>query len=343
MRIFVFIASLALAGSVATQTAQMAQTVQPPQPPMMPYVAIHDPVFVSPSQATYALDDDLVIGVAKGTIAKAYLALDLTQHGSVDDMLPDEPIEVTWCSTCGTGAVFRAELNGRPLHFEYDSMVNANEVHRDVETGSRWQQSTGKAISGPLKGNTLTMYPFILTTWKEWRTRYPNTTVLKPLPGYLDRFAALRPRMKQSRTSAEGAAPAGSFSRDDRLRPLEMIAGLAVGTETMAFPIAALRLVRVVNERVGGVPVVVVHRPSTDTTTAFEAQAKSRLLRFDAANAEASALVDLETHSTWDAYGVCVKGPMKGTQLKPLILVPEFWFAWSQFRPGTRVFSIQNK
>jgi hypothetical protein len=34
---------------------------------------------------------------------------------------------------------------------------------------------------------------------------------------------------------------------------------------------------------------------------------------------------------------------MKGTQLKPLILVPEFWFAWSQFRPDTRVFSIQNK
>ena len=337
MRSLVFIASVALAGSVA------AQTVQPPQPAMMPYVAIHDPVFVSPSQATYALDDDLVIGVAKGTIAKAYLALDLTQHGSVDDRMPDGPIEVTWCSTCGTGAVFRAELNGRPLHFEYDSMVNANEVHRDVETGSRWQQSTGKAISGPLKGNTLTMYPFILTTWKAWRTHYPNTTVLKPLPGYLDRFALLRPRMKQSRTSAEGAAPAGSFSRDDRLRPREMIAGLAVGTETMAFPIAALRIVRLVNERVGGVPVVVVHQPSKDTTTAFEAQAKGRLLRFDAANAEASALVDLETHSTWDAYGLCVKGPMKGTQLKPLILVPEFWFAWSQFRPGTRVFSIQNK
>ena len=337
MRSLVFIASVALAGSVA------AQTVQPLQPAMMPYVAIHDPVFVSPSQATYALDDDLVIGVAKGTIARAYLALDLTQHGSVDDRMPDGPIEVTWCGTCGTGAVFRAELNGRPLHFEYDSMVNANEVHRDVETGSRWQQSTGKAISGPLKGNTLMMYPFILTTWKAWRTRYPNTTVLKPLPGYLDRFALLRPRMKQSRTSAEGAAPAGSFSRDDRLRPREMIAGLAVGTETMAFPMAALRIVRLVNERVGGVPVVVVHQPSMDTTTAFEAQAKGRLLRFDAANAEASALVDLETHSTWDAYGVCVKGPMKGTQLKPLILVPEFWFAWSQFRPGTRVFSIRNK
>ena len=65
----------------------------------MPYRAIHDPVFVSPSQATYALDDDLVIGVVNGKIAKAYLALDLTQHGSVDDRMPDGPIEVTWCST----------------------------------------------------------------------------------------------------------------------------------------------------------------------------------------------------------------------------------------------------
>ena len=117
-----------------------------------------------------------------------------------------------------------------------------------------------------------------------------------------------------------------------------MIAGLAVGAETMAFPLSALRVARVVNERVGGVPVVVVHQPSSDTTTAFEARAKDRVLRFEASNAEASSLIDLETRSTWDAYGLSLDGPLKGTQLKPLILIPEFWFAWSQFRPGTRVF-----
>lgn len=112
----------------------------------------HDPVFVPASAASFVQDGDFVIGVAKGKVAKAYHALDLQQHGSVDDEMPDGPIEVTWCSTCGTGAVFRAELKGRRLHFEYDSMVNANEVHKDVETGSRWQQSTGEAIEGPLKG-----------------------------------------------------------------------------------------------------------------------------------------------------------------------------------------------
>jgi len=149
----------------------------------------------------------------------------------------------------------------------------------------------------------------------------------------------LRPRQKQALTSGEGDAPVGSFGTDTRLRPRQMIAGLAVGSETMAFDVSALRVTRVVNERVGGVPVVVVHQPSIETTTAFEARADDRMLRFEAANADASRLVDLDTHSTWDAYGLCLDGPMQGTRLKPLILIPEFWFAWSQFRPGTRVFT----
>jgi quercetin dioxygenase-like cupin family protein len=49
---------------------------------------------------------------------------------------------------------------------------------------------------------------------------------------------------------------------------------------------------------------------------------------------------DTATHSTWDAYGLAVGGPLKGTQLKPLVLVPEFWFAWSEFHPRTGIFAV---
>jgi len=198
----------------------------------------------------------------------------------------------------------------------------------DKETGSRWQQSTGEAISGPLKGAHLELYPFVRTTWKEWRRRYPNTVVLKPLPGYAERMAGLSKRQRAIQLTNEGAAPKEAFGTDDRLRPKETIAGLHIGSETKAYPFTELRIARVVNDRVGDVPVLVVHQPSSDTTTAFEARVKGKALRFQATDADAASLTDLETHSSWDAYGLCLGGPLKGTQLKTLILMPEFWFAW---------------
>ena len=309
----------------------------------MPYVAILDPQFVPASEATFLRDDDTLIGVAHGNVAKAFPAADLDQHGSVNDQMPDGPIEVTWCGTCNTGAVFRAKFKGRLLHFDYDSMVGGNEVHKDRETGSRWQQSTGEAISGPLKGSHLELYPFVRTTWKEWRRRYPNTVVLKPLPGYDERMSNFSKRINAVTRSGEGAAPPDAFGHDDRLHPKQVVAGLRIGTETQAYPFSELRIARVVNDSVGGMPVLVVHQPSSDTTTAFDARAKHKILHFQAVDADASSLVDLETHSSWNAYGLCLEGKLKGTQLKTLILEPEFWFAWSEFHPMTNVYHAASE
>src|SRR6185437_2963248 len=52
----------------------------------------------------------------------------------------------------------------------------------------------------------------------------------------------------------------------------------------------------------------------------------------------AGGLIDMETHSSWNPYGLCLEGTLKGTQLKALIMEPEFWFAWSEFHPQTKVF-----
>jgi hypothetical protein len=336
--------TLLQAGIAISAFAQTPPATQPQtQPRMMPYVAILEPQFIPAADARFLQEDDILIGIASGNLAKAFPAADLTQHGSVNDQMPDGPVEVTWCGTCNTGAVFRAAFKGRLLHFDYDSMVGANEVHIDRETGSRWQQSTGEAISGPLKGSFLELYPFVRTTWKEWRRRYPNTMVLKPLPGYDALMPTLRKFQRANRVSnGEGEAPKTAFGHDDRLRPKEIVAGLRIGTESQAYPFSQLRIARVVNDRVGGVPVLVVHQPSSDTTTAFDSRAKGKVLRFQAKDADASSLVDLETHSTWDAYGHCLLGPLRGTKLMTIILVPEFWFAWSEFHPETNVFMVSD-
>lgn len=102
-------------------------------------------------------------------------------------------------------------------------------------------------------------------------------------------------------------------------------------------------MARVVNEHVGGLPVVIVHQPSSDTTTAFDSRVKGQVLTFQPANADATVVTDRETRSNWNAYGLALEGPLEGTQLTQLVLVPQFWFAWSQFRPATRVFMEKGK
>lgn len=66
------------------------------KPHMMPYTAVDHPEFVTASKADFLSDGDVVVGVARGKVAWAYPAADLTQHGVVLDQMPDGPIAVTW-------------------------------------------------------------------------------------------------------------------------------------------------------------------------------------------------------------------------------------------------------
>ena len=62
----------------------------------LPYKAVHDPQFIPASSATFLSDPDRVIAITVGTVAKAYPAAILSQHGLVEDQTPSGPIAITW-------------------------------------------------------------------------------------------------------------------------------------------------------------------------------------------------------------------------------------------------------
>lgn len=62
---------------------------------------------------------------------------------------------------------------------------------RDSQTCSRWQQATGEAFEGPMKGTRLPIMPFKLTTWGEWRAQHPETLVLVPVDRYESQYALM--------------------------------------------------------------------------------------------------------------------------------------------------------
>ena len=237
--------------------------------------------------------------------------------------------------------MFRAAAKGRDLVLDNAGVVGGNEVFKDRQTGSRWQLSSLQAISGPLQGERLELYPFLLTDWREWHRLHPDTAVLKPLAGYAERIPKMNEMIRQG-LSGGGPTPPGMPPVDDRLKPRTMILGLSVGESSEAFPLSVLRQARVINEELGGQPVLILHQPESDTTTAFIARVKGKKAQFDLSNAEATQVIDKQTGSRWDAYGKCIAGPLKGLQLASLILEPEYWFAWAEFHPGTKIYGAAD-
>ncbi len=70
---------------------------QPPQQRWGPgFQPLREPRFVSAAQANFLANEDRVLGVSGGGVAKAYPAPVLAWHHIVQDQLGDLPIAATW-------------------------------------------------------------------------------------------------------------------------------------------------------------------------------------------------------------------------------------------------------
>ena len=123
-----------------------------------------------------------------------------------------------------------------------------------------------------------------------------------------------------------------------------------LGGEAVAYPYSAMQMVRVVNDTVGGRPIVAFWTPGAASALDAGTVAAgddvgsvttfSRLLDGDVRTFvyDGQRIVDQATVSEWNALGVAVTGPLATKALDPVISVNHFWFSWAAFKPDTRVF-----
>ena len=299
---------------------------------------VRNPMFVEASRATFLEDDDRVIGIEGDGLAKAYPARVAIWHHGIEDRLGSVPLFVTWCNECNTGMVYRAEMDGRALMFFHTNMVRQNMTFADRETRTRWQQQTGEAIEGPLKGRRLDVYPFLLTTWREWRELHPGTSVMEPIPGFEELYDIWVNVIEWRQPGrAEGAMAQRVQREDSRLPAYEAIVGIDAGGARRSYPRSRLEAELVVNDRLGSEDLLVLYNAQADTVTAFSRTLDGRTLRFE--RQSTGDLVDVDTRSRWNPYGECLEGALKGQRLKGVQAVPQFWWAWAVFYPDTDVYT----
>ena len=164
-------------------------------------------------------------------------------------------------------------MNGRALHFYLAGINNQNFLMRDKETGTWWQQITGKAIYGPLKGASLELVPYDELTFGEWKSEVSNGQVLAEVPKYAKKY-------ESDWESEILKFPLVISFPGTELKSRDVIVGLQFDGVSRAYPWDTLVKQSPVMDHVGGTPLLVAVAPDKKSFRVFVSRIDGRDAEF---------------------------------------------------------------
>jgi hypothetical protein len=274
-----------------------------------------------------ALDSEaMVMSFSTGGETHAYPVGAMGYHHIVNDMVGGSRVAATYCTVCHTGMVWNRELDDRSLTFRLAGIHDGNALLRDEQTESVWQQSTGEAIFGPLKGSRLQLMYSDELSYGLWRAENPRGSILKPV----ERLTWLY--RNQGWEKFVEQFPAVMDTSKTGLDARELVFGVATASASKAFPARAVVSAGLIQDRAGDDAVLLLVGPDKLSVRAFHAPANTTFLRMS------DTITDAETSSVWNFSGCATEGSRKGERLAPLSVVRQYWFDWQLYHPATEVF-----
>ncbi len=326
---------------------------------------IDKPRFVTVSAADDWIGErEPVIVLERGNEARAYPLQILTWHEIVNDKVGGDPITVTFCPLCNSAIAFERttrttdqasdllKADEAVLDFGTSGrLYRSNLVMYDRQTKSLWIQFTGKAVAGPFMGAELEKVPVQIVSWEHFAEAHPDGRVLSRDTGHPRDYGS---NPYAGYDSVDSSPFLFDGPSDDRLRPMERVVAVTIGTDPRAYTYAALRRssqggAAVVADEIDGQGVVVFYRLGTvsaldetniassadvGTTGVFDPMGDGRRLTFKVRNGK---VVDTQTRSEWNIEGNAIDGPLRGTKLEPIVHDDTFWFVWAAFQPKTSI------
>jgi hypothetical protein len=222
-------------------------------------------------------------------------------------------------------------------------------VMYDRQTESWWQQATGEAIVGSLTGSKLRFVPAQIVSMADFAASYPDGLSLSRETGHVRDYGR-NPYVGYDAIDQQPFLFRGVV--DGRLSPMERAVTVEAGGEAVAYAYSELAKVSVVEDEVGGMPIVVFWQPGVSSaldaawiddgrdvgaTGVFSPVLDGRPIDFE--RAPDASIVDVATRSNWSVTGQATAGPLAGSRLEPVAHGDHFWFAWAAFEPDTRIWT----
>lgn len=237
--------------------------------------------------------------------------------------------------------MWKRSAQGITFTFHLAGINNQNFLMRDDQTGTYWQQISGRAIAGPLAGTQLDPVSSDELTFGLWRQEEPDGRVLKPVKqdegGYEKKDWDVR--MARAPTVLDFPA-SGIASR-------ELMLGVAAFGASRAYPVSRILAEKLIEDRVGSEPVLVVVGPDEASIRVFRARWEAgaaapefyrKIGEVDRRNARAPLFLDAATGSEWAFDGCAVAGKLAGRCLEPVRALKDYWFDWRNYHPDTTVY-----
>jgi hypothetical protein len=117
----------------------------------------------------------IVYGINRGPHALALTEAKLEEQKLINVTIGDDPLVIVRAKDGGVRS-FLSRMKNQRLHFH---QTKASSVIKDDETGSQWDLTRGKCLSGELQGTRLDEVVVHVAFWFAWSTFYPNTEVLQ--------------------------------------------------------------------------------------------------------------------------------------------------------------------
>ncbi len=259
----------------------------------------------------------LIVGIDINGQARAFPVQFIGYHHQVRDTVAGQPVMVSYCTVCRTGRVFSPVVDGRTESFRLVGMDHFNAMFEDATTHSWWRQANGEAIVGPSKGKTLTEIPSRQVKLSAWLALHPNSLIMQADSSLETNYSkGFDYETGKSRKSLTGT---DTVSWHDK----SWVVGITVNGQSKAYDWNRLRRENVVNDVLGGKPIVLALALDKSSFFAFvrPSSATSFAVRHDSLVAGATA------------YSFSGRGA-NGT-LEPVNASQEFWHSWRTFQPAT--------
>lgn len=286
--------------------------------------ALDNPLMVSADESSILGDSDFILGYKNGNDIRAYQHIILDWHEIVNDDVGDVSLAITYCPLTGTGIGWNRVVDGKQTTFGVSGLLyQSNLIPFDRATKSNWSQLLNESVNGSLSGNKADVITLVETTWKTWKTMFPDTKLMSLNTGFA-RTYGIFPYVDYRTNDDFFLFPA---PKDLRLPLKERVHAITDDGDAKVYRFSDFDAANIILDTFKGKSYLIVG--STRFMASFELDTSQSGLQFTYVYDESSSAVLQDSQGNqYNLFGEAISG---SSQLKASTSFMGYWFSIPAF------------